>query len=102
MPCFDGRDNIREVEVESGRQTSRLCAVFTVLEREGLLDKILSQCDWNEAGVSKLSTEQWWLRHKREDRERRQREFEEKQRKLARQKVLNKLSDDEKKILGVK
>jgi hypothetical protein len=103
MPCNGGYGpGSTTVYVESGKQTSRLCAVFSVLESMGQLDLVLNQADWKEAGVSKESTRAWWTRHKEEDRQRRQREAEKSARDKARRAVLSKLSPAEKKILGIK
>lgn len=107
MPCSDGLDsNVRYVEVEKGTQTSRLCAVFSVLERRGLLKEVLDQCDGNEAGVSRASTVSWWERHKEADVARRQREAREREvarkREQAREKVKKALTREELKLLGIK
>ncbi len=103
MPCNSEYGPIGPtVYVEKGTQTSRLCAVFSVLESMGQLDSVLNQADWKEAGVSKESTRAWWTRHKEEDRQRRQVEAAEAARKKARRAVLSKLSPAEKKILGIK
>lgn len=91
MPCDDGRENILTVYVESGNQTKRLCAVFSVLQQAGTLETTLDKVNWTEAGVSRRSTEEWWVRHQEEDLFRRRREA-----------VLNKLSPEERVILGVK
>ena len=91
MPCNDGRENTYTVYVESGNQTKRLCAVFSVLQQAGTLETTLDKVNWTEAGVSRRSTEEWWVRHQEEDLFRRRREA-----------VLNKLSPEERKILGVK
>lgn len=91
MPCNDGRENTYTVYVESGNQTKRLCAVFSVLQQAGTLETTLDKVNWTEAGVSRRSTEEWWVRHQEEDLVRRRREA-----------VLNKLSPEERKILGVK
>lgn len=91
MPCNDGRENTYTVYVESGNQTKRLCAVFSVLQQAGTLETTLDKVNWTEAGVSRRSTEEWWVRHQEEDLVRRRRKA-----------VLNKLSPEERKILGVK
>ena len=91
MPCNDGRENTYTVYVESGNQTKRLCAVFSVLQQAGTLETTLDKVNWTEAGVSRRSTEEWWVRHQEEDLARRRRKA-----------VLNKLSPEERKILGVK
>lgn len=104
MPCNDGRDydRIREVYVEKGTQTSRLCAVFTVLEKRGLLNDVLANCDWKESGVSQKSTLDWWERHKREDVERRQREARQREQDRKRKQLLSKLTIEEKRILNIR
>jgi hypothetical protein len=90
------------VYVESGKQTSRLCAVFSVLESRGELMNVLNAVDWKEAGVTKASTLLWWEEHQAKDRQRRQVEAAEAARKKARRAILSKLSPSEKKILGIK
>lgn len=102
MPCSDGSDYVREVQVESGTQTQRLCAVFTVLERQRALDKVLDSVNWEEAGVTRASTEAWWQRHKREDLARRKREREARMKEAERLRVLRTLTPEQKKILGLK
>lgn len=102
MPCFvDDTEQRHRLYVEKGELTSRLCAVFKVLERNGTLDAILSAADWVGSGVSKKSTLEWWERHKREDAARLNREAAERRRKAQRQAVLDKLSKEEKKLLGL-
>lgn len=101
MPCFVGRENTETVYVESGKQTARLCAIFKVLQKNKLLTEILNQVDWKEAGVTKQSTLEWWARHQKEDLRRRQIEREEFLRKQRRNKILSKLTDEEKKELGL-
>ena len=102
MPCNDGGgSHSYPVYIEKGMQTSRLCAVFSVLEKRGILGEVLGAVDWKEAGVSESSTLAWWSRHKEEDRQRRQREAAEAARKKARRDVLSKLTPAEKKVLGI-
>ena len=80
MPWGDGGGvHTSYIEVEKGTQTQRLCAVFSVLERRGLLKEVLDQCDWKEAGISRTSTVSWWERHKEADVARRQREARERE-----------------------
>lgn len=102
MPCYDGRENTHTVYVESRNQTKRLCAVFSVLQQDGTLETTLDKVNWTEAGVSRRSTEAWWVRHQEEDLVRRRREAAERDRAARRKAVLNKLSPEERTILGVK
>lgn len=103
MPCYDPRDDVQkvEVEVESGKQTSRLCAIFSALERMGMLTQTLDNADWKECGVSRSSTEVWWKNHKEEDARRRQREREEAKRKRERHEALMSLTPKQRKALGL-
>ena len=101
MPCYDGRDNVREIFIEKGTQTSRLCAVFKVLEQQHRLEQTLDACDWVGSGVSKKSTLEWWERHKREDQERIEREQDDALRKQKRAKVIAKLSKEELRLLNI-
>lgn len=102
MPCNAdyGDTHTKTVYVESGKQTQRLCGVFSVLEKQGILYKVLSEVDWAEAGVSKASTVTWWEHHKIEDQLRRQREQQAAELKRLKQKALNRLSPAERKALG--
>lgn len=102
MPCSDGFPSGRVEYVESGNQTKRLCAVFSVLEQQGILNNVLTSADWTEAGVSRRSTEEWWTRHKQEDTARRKREAADRRRAAERRAVLMKLSPEERALLGVK
>lgn len=106
MPCYDySNENTRTVYVESGKQTARLCAVFTVLEKQGLLAQTLAQCDWKEAGVDLRNTVNWWENHKEEGRQRKDREranriVKDRNEKLVTS-ALDKLTAAEAKALGV-
>lgn len=102
MPCNDSWPDGRVTEVESGTQTQRLCAVFTVLERQRALSKILDVVDWAEAGVTRASTEAWWARHKKEGLARRNRERDARLAKAERERVLKTLTPEQKKVLGIK
>lgn len=109
MPCGDGGSFSGRTEYvyqESGKQTQRLCAVFTALEKRGWLTQTLDTADWKEAGVSKASTLAWWERHKQEDRERKAREAREREekraREAAREKAKKALTREERKLLGLK
>ena len=103
MPCFSESNGpgTHTVYVEKGVFSSRLCGVFSVLEKQGLLDTVLNQIDWKEAGTSKEGTVSWWERHKKEDAHRRKIEEEERAQKRARARVLSKLSPQEKRLLGI-
>ena len=107
MPCRDGMEDFRRSEEYAERALIRaaLCAVLTALERESggdLYENVLSFIDWKEAGVTEKEFRKWWKDHKMEDAERRAYEREERRKEEVRKFALSKLSDEEKKILGVK
>ena len=102
MPCSDGLSyGTQTVYVESGNQTSRLCAVFKVLEHQGNLIQTLQKADWKEAGVSLESTLQWWERHKRDDKARKAAEQAAAKRKRERHEALMSLTPRQRKALGL-
>ena len=102
MPCSDGLLNSTQtVYVESGNQTSRLCAVFKVLEQQGNLIQTLQKADWKEAGVSLESTLKWWERHKKEDKARQAAEHAAAKRKRERREALMSLTPRQRKALGL-
>lgn len=126
MPCYDERNSqphSYEKEYHTERKAKEqaeaiLCAILTVLEKESarepiLMSSILSQINWEEAGVSRGFVEMWWAKHKADDVKRRQREQSAKARmeaeerqarklELERGEALAKLTKRERKLLGFK
>lgn len=103
MPCFDGRENGRIVEVEPSdyRELKRIEAVLCSIVRKHGLDFVLNSMD-AECGVSVTQVTKWYERHARSDQARKLREMEEKMEKIKKEKALSKLTPEERKILGVK
>jgi hypothetical protein len=104
MPCLDGRENIHTEYVErlhDGVNAARLCAVFSVLEKQGLLEEVLRNANWQGSGVSSASTMQWWEEHKARDRRRILREEQEIQRRRDRAAAIAKLNPKDRKVLGL-
>lgn len=106
MPCRDefAEDlRRRERDVEGALTKAGLCAILTALgDKSSLFEETLSKVDWKEAGIKKRELLSWWEQHKEEDRARREREKRVKHEKKIRKEALSKLSDEEKKILGIK
>lgn len=111
MPCYDGRNDARCIteyveKIHDGVNAARLCAVFTVLQQEGSLDRVLRAADWGEAGVTRVNTINWWTQHQERDRKQREAEQAERVRKAriakAKASARAKLSDADKKALGIK
>ena len=101
MPCNDGVDpGGSTVYVESGAQTSRLCGILTVLEKQGLLKGVLDMVDWKEVGVSRQSTEAFWNKHKMDDIVRRRQERLRREKEAKRKEAIAKLSLEDRKLLG--
>ena len=116
MPCRDWT----ATEVVSGEYLSKLthratiaeaglCAILTVMEKnmtEKTMTQYIDSIDWKEAGISKESFLLWWKEHKAEDAKRRKAEAKraskEKKKEKLRETALSKLTDEEKKILGIK
>lgn len=71
-----------------------LCAIFSELERRGLLLEVLQSADWIESGVQFALIEKWWINHKAADARRRLRAKqladEERERELAELRRLSK------------
>lgn len=102
MPCRDGGYSDVVVEYrDNPKIAAALCAVFTVLEKEKQLDKVLANVDWKEAGVPPKYISAWWDKHKIADEMRRTREKREQEKKRKRDAVLQKLTLEERKLLGV-
>lgn len=108
------REQIFALEQQLQERDAMLCGVLTAItsmeaapnvrvQHDGGYRRVMatveSHYDPHEAGVNWAMLQAWWVEHQRQDRERREREAAE----LAtrRQKILSKLSDEERKILGV-
>lgn len=75
-----------------------LCAELTKLKaRPGAFDRIV----YNAKDKTSRDLADWWERHKEADREREKREKEKRANKKLAEKALSKLSDKEKKVLGI-
>ena len=88
MPCRDDGYDREEEEQRKFLQFSLpavLCAILTVWESEGTFESNFAKIDWREAGVTPEAVEAWWLKHKQDDLQRRQREKAEAAKKLAKE-----------------
>lgn len=107
MPCNDGSNSWGAVErptrhgLNIDEFEAVLCGVFTELDAEGELYLWFGDIDWKEVGVSRQAVETWWTTHKKEDEARRAREKAECDKKALKAGALAKLTDDEKKVLGL-
>ena len=119
MPCRDYYSEGEELRMEqqataklkkqNDKLTRMLCAITTTIEEEGELFHFLTLTNWKESGVTEDEYREWWRRHKIEDAKRKEREREDRERMLdemvkeqKRKDALEKLTDEERKLLGVK
>lgn len=104
MPCYDGgqRDeDERQVRQDAHEMKAILCGLLTVLDRKSQTDNVLDLVDWKEVGVSRKKVHGWWMAHRAEDEMRLAKEADTKRKKLVKEQALKKLTDEERKILGV-
>ena len=102
----DALEQIQDLEARLAEREAQLCGVFTLLENgftshyiTFYLRAILEQVNWSETGTTLHATETWWEDHKEKDQARKEQEAWE----LARKKrdILNKLTEEEREILGL-
>lgn len=99
MPCQS--DYPPGYSMQDERPAKILCAVLTVLESRGKLEKVLARVDWKEAGVSEKHARAWWGAHKAADKARRRNEKLEKERRVIADAVYVKLSPNERAAIGL-
>lgn len=103
MPCSsNGEDAYYRERANNEFAKASLCAVLTALSLRGRLNVVLEDIDWKEAGLSKDDLFRWWEAHQVADQQRRLREKSDAERKQMQQEALAKLTDDERRILGLK
>ena len=103
MPCnSDGAEADYRERQNNEFAKAALCALMTALSEQGRLNVVLEGIDWKEAGLSKGNLFQWWEAHQEIDRRRRLAEADEREVKKRQTAALSKLSDDEKRLLGLK
>ena len=87
MPCRDWDDNVQYVTQDNPVTTQRLCACLSLLEQHGI-------------AVPRIC-EQWWVAHKKEDALRIDAENEHLKKEMKKKQILDRLSAEERKILGL-
>ena len=105
MPCRDYYDDHPEApyKEELSVVAPALCAVFRALAKEKglLMEGLLNQIDWKEAGVSKKQVLDWWKNHEEQDRLNLERKEREAAAKKLKKDALAKLTPEERKALGI-
>jgi hypothetical protein len=104
MPCRDGGWDDSELGWRRAKEKiafleASLCAALTALQKFSWspFDRI----DYEEAGIKKEELTGWWLNHKREDAARRKKEEKEKEKQDLKVSALSKLTEEERKALGL-
>lgn len=104
MPCNEPswavEERYNQYYKDLKKTEAMLCAVLTVVENSNKLN-LLWNINVKESGVSSKEIFYWWDKHKAADKKRRflEQEKEEKDRKKMR--ALEKLTEEEKRILGL-
>ena len=104
MPCvvFDVSENINFLKDDVRFLKGALCGIATVLEARGILDSVVIEVDWKEAGIKQLAFFEWWENHKEIDNARRKREMAKQEADNKRAIALSKLTKEERELLGIK
>jgi hypothetical protein len=98
MPCrsdgYDTRPRYPDL-------SAHLCAVLFVLDERDMLNDVLHRIDAKESGVSAGEIRRWWKEHQKIDEQRRTEERAERDKKDRRRSAIEKLTPDERKLLGL-
>lgn len=62
----------------------------------------LSEVDWKEQGITLDQAQEWWLDHQQRDRARKRQELLAAEKQAKKDAALAKLTDEDRKILGIK
>lgn len=100
MPCRDDRSD-NSAYNKLALVEAVLCGTLTVIEKKQDVSVLFDKIDWQEAGVSRQDAETWWENHKEYDKQRKEAEQKEKNRQALVQSAASKLTDEEKKAIGI-
>lgn len=103
MPCYTdygdaSTDALIKEKDKSAKFEATLCGLMTYLENNGYLEDALRSIDWKEVGIKRSGHEKWWYEHKEKDARRR----EEERREIRRKELIEKMSEEDREILGLK
>lgn len=104
MPCNDGGYGNGYAEKQAKWFEALACGIFTQMDKQpidGLLNDILDNLDYQEMGINRLDVEFWWKSHKSADEKRRAEEAQKAQIEELRILGLSKLTQEERKALGL-
>ncbi len=109
MPCSDGRDNMSRIEYQDtpytldrlDRVTRLLCFVLRKINVSVLHAIIECKYSNTEDNTNARDLAKWWSTHQAEDRKREAAEREKERKKKVKQQALDKLTCEERQILGL-
>lgn len=105
MPCYvesDPEEEKRHIQ-EVNQLSACLCSALKYMQGRAMLSEFFEYIDEEECNFSAASfLREWWKKHLRQDEIRKQKEVEMKKEEKIKRDALNKLSDEEKKLLGLK
>ena len=81
--------------------TNTLSGIITVLEASNLLNSTIEKVDWKAAGINPNSFYEWWGMQKTIEDARKARDLAQKETLRKREAILARLTEEERKILGV-
>jgi hypothetical protein len=93
--------NADKIRRELEEAEAMLCMIMRKMKAGGVV-LFLEEEDFQEAGVTQVAFDAWWSRHEYQDEARRKAAIREKEAAKKKQAILNKLTPEERKILGVK
>jgi hypothetical protein len=106
MPCYDSREDLHQIcddlQKSNNKLEAMLCMVMYTLEEENEIGHFAELFNYKESGITRDQLFGWWKQHKEDDRRRKDRERAERDRLERRDAALAKLTDEERKLLGVK
>lgn len=100
MPCLDSRDCYLEQKSAKDNQICQavLCGIFSGVAD---INSVLKYLDFAEIGVTRREILDWWEEHKEYDRQRRVIVKIQKERENLKKLALLKLTEEEKRALGL-
>jgi len=98
MPCHDGGPSPESMDVVLD---AMLCGIASTLEKQNCLQQVLDSVDWCEVGITRQIFDVWWAEHKQRDSVRRNAEQARRDHKQRRQEALDRLSPEDRRLLGL-
>lgn len=103
MPCSDGagplydRSEAKELHDRNDKLAQMLCGICTIIDDYHTNNKLKTYIILNVPGIAK-----WWIKHKKQDACRLAMEQEKQVQENIRKSALAKLSNEERRVLGLK